>query len=307
MTAGMIAFTTALLASGVRLTVPILVTALGELVSERAGVINLGLEGMMISGSLAAFALAGLSGNLILGILGGVVAGTVMGMVMVLVAVRRRSNQLVTGFAITVFGLGITSFLYAQYGETLPPIVTLPELRVPVLAALPIIGGGLFDQNVLAYASLGLTVVVALMLRRTRFGLQVLATGNDPAAAAAKGVRVGRVQTAATLFAAACAGLGGAAMSLGSVGNFGPNMTAGRGFVAIAVVILGRWKPSWTLLGALIFGLADSLQLRLQDLVRVPTDLLPGLPWVVVVGLLIVGSRWTHMPKALGQDLALEE
>jgi len=298
-----LAFWSAVLASAVRLTVPTLLAATGELVAQRAGVLNLGLEGMMISGAFSSFAVVVATGNWVLGLLAGVGGGLLIGAVMVVVSVRGGGNQIVTGLALTLFGLGAAAFLNDQLRDALHTVETLPTIGIPLLKDIPLVGRALFEQNVLAYLAVLLVLVVAGVLRWTRFGLEATAIGHAPGSAAAKGVVVRRIRSVATLIAAGAAGLGGAAISIGAVGNFGPNMTAGRGFVAIAVVLLGRWKPAWTILGAFVFGFTDALQLRLQNLLDVPVQILAALPWVAVLLFLAVGSRLSHMPAALGRDL----
>lgn len=298
-----LAFWSAVLASAVRLTVPTLLAATGELVAQRAGVLNLGLEGMMISGAFSSFAVVVATGNWVLGLLAGVGGGLLIGAVMVVVSVRGGGNQIVTGLALTLFGLGAAAFLNDQLRDALHTVETLPTIGIPLLKDIPLVGRALFEQNVLAYLAALLVLVVAGVLRWTRFGLEATAIGHAPGSAAAKGVAVRRIRSVATLIAAGAAGLGGAAISIGAVGNFGPNMTAGRGFVAIAVVLLGRWKPAWTILGAFVFGFTDALQLRLQNLLDVPVQILAALPWVAVLLFLAVGSRLSHMPAALGRDL----
>lgn len=301
---GELAFWTAVLASAVRLTVPTLLAAIGELVSQRAGVLNLGLEGMMIAGAFSSFAVVVATGSPALGLLAGVGGGLFIGLVMVVLSVRGGGNQIVTGLALTLFGLGAAAFLNDQLRDFLHPVPTLPTLSIPLLEDIPLIGRALFGQNALAYLTVVIVLAIAGVLRFTRFGLEATATGHAPLSAEAKGVAIHDVRSVAALIAAATAGLGGAAISVGAVGNFGPNMTAGRGFVAIAVVLLGRWRPGWTVLGAFVFGFTDALQLRLQNLLDVPVQILAALPWVAVLLFLAIGSRITHMPAALARDLA---
>jgi simple sugar transport system permease protein len=296
-------FWSAVLASAVRLTVPVLYAALGELVAERSGVLNLGLEGMMIAGAFAGFAAAEATGETAVGIVAGVVGGVVIGAGMVVIAVRGRGNQIVTGLALTLLGAGLANFLYDELSDGFRAISPATVYAIPGLSRLPLVGEGLFEQNLIAWGAVALAVVVAVLLRHSRAGLEVVAVGHDPEAAAARGVSVVRVQSLSTLFAAGCAGLGGAALSLGALGSFNANLTGGRGFVAIAVVILGRWQPLWTVLGAFAFGFVDALQLRLQTEIDLPTGVLGALPWIVVLLLLVLSSRSSRMPAALGRNV----
>jgi ABC-type uncharacterized transport system permease subunit len=315
-------FWEATLAGGVLLAVPVLLAAHGELVAERSGVLNIGLEGMMAAGAFTAFYVALRSGSLWLGTFAGIGAGMAVATVMVVVAIRGRADQIVTGFALAVLAPGLVDFFYSRLtggfsgsGVVFSSIERAKELPIPVLNSIPLIGNAFFAQNAFYYATIGIALMVAFVVKRTRFGLEVAAAGQDPVAAQAKGVRVVRVRTIATLIAGGLGGLGGAALILGSLGTYLPGVSgygagtiAGRGFIAIAVVILGRWTPGWTIIAGLAFGIADGLQLRLDDTLGLPVQILATLPWLVVLVMLILGARSRATPRALGrriQDSAL--
>jgi simple sugar transport system permease protein len=190
---------------------------------------------------------------------------------------------IVTGFALILLGQGLANFLYAQNQARLPTFEPLGELDLGALSDLPVVGRVLFQQNALFFVTLAAALVVAVLLTRTRFGLEVAASGSDPAAATAKGVSVRRTRTVAVLAAGLLAGIGGAAITIGSVGNFGSNITSGRGFVAISLVAVARGRIAWVLVAALLFGILEAAQARLQDVDGIPVELLPTLPWIAVV------------------------
>ena len=296
------ALLTAVLAAAVRLTIPTLLAALGEVVSERAGVLNLGLEGMMIIGAFSAYAIENVTGLWVVSLLGGAIAGLVPAGLMVMASVRRGGNQVVAGFAITIGFLGLAGFLNDTFRSSLEPVKPLSAFDPLGLIGMPVAGPVVFGQNVLFWVAMVVTLSVGILLQRTHVGLEVKASGIDPWAAAAKGVPVVRIRTLAVLSAGFLGGLGGAAISVGVLGSFGPGMTAGRGFVAVALVIVGRWSPTWTAVAAFAFGTAEAIQLRLQTVVDTPIQLLATLPWSVMLVLLVLGGRRARMPRTLGRE-----
>ena len=281
-------FSIGVLASGVRLAVPTALAAIGETISQRAGIFNLGLEGMMMVGAFSGFAVAVAADSPAVGVLAGGAGGAALASLMVLGAVWRGTNVIVTGFALILLGQGLANFLYAQNQARLPTFEPLRELDLGALSDVPFLGRVLFQQNALLFVTLAAALVVALVLARTRFGLEVDASGSDPAAATTKGVNVRRTRTLAVLAAGFFAGIGGAAITVGSVGNFGNNITAGRGFVAISLVAVARGRIGWVLVAALLFGTLEAAQARLQDVETIPVELLPTLPWIAVVLALVV-------------------
>ena len=197
---------------------------------------------------------------------------------MIYAVVWRGTNMIVTGFALILLGQGLTNFLYAQNQDRLPTFEPLGELDLGALSDLPLVGPVLLRQNAILFLTLALGAVVAFALHRTRFGLEVDASGSDPAAATAKGVSVRRTRSLGVLAAGLLAGLGGAAITVGSVGNFGSNITAGRGFVAISLVAVARGRIGWVLVAAFLFGTLEAAQARLQDVEGIPVELLPPSP-----------------------------
>ncbi len=257
------------LASGVRLGIPLALAALGETISERAGVLNIGLEGAIICGALGGVLGALATGSPAFGILAGVMAGVAVTAVFAAFVLWLNADQIITGTAITLGGLGFTAAVYrAQFGATGAEL-SLPALgtwTIPGLSSIPLIGPALFAQKPTAYLAFILGPLLAWFLFRTSAGLQLRAVGEDPDAAAAAGVRVQWVRLWATLFGGALAGLAGAHLSVALTPTFSEGMSAGRGFIAIAVVVLGRWHPVWVVAAALFFGAASALQSLLQTL-----------------------------------------
>jgi simple sugar transport system permease protein len=298
---------TGFLAAAIRIATPLLWAALGELIAERAGVINLAVEGAMLAGCLAAAVAAAASGEPWLGVVAGIAAGGVVSSLFAAVAVWGRGNQIITGTALTLGSIGVTGVWYRQafgaagVGLTLP---TFAPVRVPGLGSLPLLGPALFNQPVLWYlAALAVPLVWWFLFRTTR-GLRLRATGEAALAAAAGGVRVQWIQTGAVLVGGMMAGLAGATLVLAQVGTFAERMTAGRGFIAIAIVVLGRWHPVGVLVAALGFGLATALQFAFQAIgMAVPYQFLLMLPYLVALAALTGVTGRARAPGQLGQTI----
>lgn len=291
------------LASAVRLGVPLALAALGETITERSGVINIGLEGSIIAG-----ALGGALGALAFGTAGwGVVAGAGAGLGVAFIfaafAIGLGTDQIITGTAVTLGGLGMTGAIYqARFGVT-GTALTLPTLapaRVPLLADLPWVGDAFFAQAPTAYLAYFLAPILWYFLFRTAAGLELRAVGEGPDAARAAGIHVPRVRFLATLFGGALAGIAGAHLALAHAGTFSENMSAGRGFIAIAVVVLGRWNPILVLFAALLFGAASALQFFLQAFgLDLPYQLFLALPYLVTLAALAGWLGRARAPAAL--------
>ncbi|BDZ41402.1 ABC transporter permease [Paraoerskovia sediminicola] len=293
---------TDLLVASVSLTIPVLVAANGELVSERAGVLNMSVEGMMLTGAFAGVVGATSTGSPVAGVLCGLAAGIVLGAVQALLSVTLRANQIVTGIALTTLAIAATTFgarlLLADRGVSVPGF---DRLAVPVLSDIPVVGPALFAQTGLAYALVGVVVVLALLTsRRTGWGLAIDAAGEDATKADWAGVPVRRVRWLAVVGVGALSGLAGTQLALSEVHTFTDNMTAGIGYLAVVAVIAGRWKAVPVMVASLVFGVAQALQFTLPALgVDVPFALLVMLPYVLA--LLAVGGLVTHSrpPSAL--------
>ena len=299
------------LTSGVVMAVPLLLAALGELFAERAGVINVGLEGMMLVGALAGVAGAFFSHSAWVGVLAGVASGAAMAALFALVAVSRGADQVVAGTALNLLALGGTGAAFRAITERLPvPLIapTFPALAVPVLVRLPMFGEGFFHRNVLAYVAYSLVPLSALALFHTRWGLKLRATGENAAAADTMGVNVPWTRWGAVLLGGMLAGLGGVFLAIGHVRTFSEDMIAGRGFIALAVVIFGRWNPWGIGAAALLFGLAQGLSYSFQALnLRAPYQVFLALPYLVTLAALVVrghprGGSWrSSAPAGLAQ------
>jgi general nucleoside transport system permease protein len=292
------------LAASVRVATPLLFAAIGETVTERAGVINLGLEGAMLAGALASA--LGASGGPWAGVAAAAVAGAAVAAVFAGWVVGARVNQIIAGTAVTLACVGLTGTIYRQaYGAGGPglSLPTLGPLPVPGLSRIPVLGPALFAQPALTYVSLALVPIVWWMLYRTRVGLALRATGEASDLARAAGVPVDRLRFSATVFGGALAGLGGASLVLAQVGTFAEKMTAGRGYVAIAIVVLGRWHPAGVALAALLFGAATALQFFFQSLgLAVPYQFFLMLPYVLTLLALAGAVGRVQAPAGLAKD-----
>lgn len=288
--------------AAIRLSVPLLLVALGELVAQRSGVINIGLEGMMSFGAFFGWLVLVATGSPAQAILCAVLAGALVASLMALVSIKGGANQILTGFALTVMIPGITAFLYQQSLVGFSVATPLPVYAIPVLSDIPLIGRALFAQNIFYYLAIALAVIFWILLNRTRFGLAVAACGHDPEVAVSKGVGVETVRTISTLIAGAMAGLAGAALTVGALGSFSAGAVGGRGFIAIAIVILSRWTVGGAVLAALAIGISDALRLRIGSQLHIPVSIVAMIPWLVVLALLVAGSRKSRMPKAIGRN-----
>jgi general nucleoside transport system permease protein len=290
------------LAAAVRVATPLLLAATGETLTERGGVINLGIEGSMLTGALAAALSAGAAGPWT-GLAAAALAGASLAALFAAVAIGARADQIITGTATTLGAVGLTGAIFrSTQGGGAVTLRTLPPVAVPGLADLPVLGPALFRQPLPTYLAVLAVPLVWWVLFRTRWGLALRAVGEAPAAARAAGVRVRTVQATATIIGGAFAGLAGATLVLAQVGTFTERMTAGRGFVAIAIVVLGRWHPGWILLASLLFGAATALQYLLQAMgLDVPYQLFLMLPYVLTLLALAGAVGGVRSPAALGR------
>ena len=295
-----------LLFTGVRLAVPLLLAALGETVAEKAGVINVGMEGMMLAGALAGFAAAFAAHSPWAGAGAAALAGVALAALFAALTVGLGADQVVVGTAVNILALGLTGvFFRAEPQLNGATAASFAPLSLPFFhhSAGATVVSALFEQNALGWLAWVLVPLLWLLLFRTRWGLRLRATGERPSAADGAGVRVARVRVAATLLGGALAGLAGAYLSLGYTVGFGENMTAGRGFIALAVVILGRRNPFGVAAAALLFGLASALQFQFQaSSTRFPYQLFLALPYLLTLLALLGRSRLgAAAPAALGE------
>lgn len=304
-------FLIALLTAGIRLATPVLLAVLGEIITERAGVLNLGLEGVMLVGGLAGFMVAyavehGAGLPLLgawFGLGAGLLAGMLMGLLMAVMTVTFSADQVVAGVTLVLFGQGLTTYLYRQQFASLTARVTgLENWPIPVLSKIPVLGEVLFTHNVMVYLSVALVWLCWFLLFRTNWGLQIRAVGENPAAADTSGINVKRTRYASLLLGSALVGLGGAVLTVAQLHLFREGVTAGRGWIAVALVFFARWRPWRALGGALLFGLADALQFRIQALGSkdLPYEFLLMLPYVLTLLVLLKRTPRSDVPAALG-------
>jgi simple sugar transport system permease protein len=274
----------------IAVSTPLLLAAAGELVVERAGVLNLGVEGMMIMGAACGFAGAYLSGSIIVGTICGIAAGAAMAAIFSLMTLGLAVNQVAGGLALTILGTGLSGLIGARFvGER---IAGAPRLHVPLLSDLPVIGRVVFGQDLYVYLSLALIISIWLFIYRSRAGLILRAVGENHASAHALGYPVLKIRALAVLFGGACAGLGGAYLPLAYTPFFAPGMTAGRGWIALALVVFASWLPGRLVAGAYLFGAVSILQLHAQGAgVGIPSQLMSSLPYLATIVVLVLVSR----------------
>ena len=295
-------FLTALLFGAVTAGVPLLLAGLGEQISEKAGVLNIGIEGMMLFGAYTGFVAAYYTGSFTLGFLAGGLGGAAVALIVMLLCIRFGINQIVIGIAVTIGVEGLTALLhYFQFSRTYPRLDAAPQIAIPGLSAIPVIGPGLFNHNAVVFLAVILVGVLTWMFRSTYVGLNLEAAGNKPAALDAAGVSVIKTRSLAVLSTGFLAGVGGAYMANVGAGLFVPFMTGGAGFIGIVLAMLARGKPIWVLLGAAIFGVSLSMTTALQVAgVNVPTDVVQMLPFAMVMLVLVIFARHSVLPPALG-------
>jgi general nucleoside transport system permease protein len=280
----------AILVSVIAASTPLLLAASGELVVERSGVLNLGIEGMMIMGAACGFAAAYFTGSVTVGAIAGAAAGAGMSAIFALLTLGLAVNQVAAGLALTIFGIGLSGLIGASFvGERIDPAA---HLYIPILTDIPVVGKILFGEDAFVYLSILLVIAIWWFLYRTRAGLVLRAVGDNHASAHALGYPVLKIRTLAVLFGGACAGLGGAYLPLAYTPFFVPGMTAGRGWIALALVVFSSWKPGRIVIGAYLFGAVTILQLHTQALgLGIPSQLMSSLPYLATVIVLVLISR----------------
>lgn len=295
-------FLVALLFGAVTAGVPLLLAGMGEQISEKAGVLNIGIEGMMLLGAYCGFVAAYYSGSFALGFLAGGLGGMAVASLVALLCVRLGLNQIVIGIALTLGAEGLTALLHHfQFSRTYPRLDEAPVLALPLLADLPILGPALFAHNPLVYVSVALVAFLGWAFRHTYAGLNLEAAGVKPAALDAAGISVVGTRIGAVLATGFLAGVGGAYLANVGAGLFVPFMTHGAGFIGIVLAMLARGKPLWVLIGAALFGLSLALTTALQVAgINIPTDIVQMLPFALIMLVLVVFARHSVLPAALG-------
>lgn len=287
----------------ISLSTPFLFAALGETFSQLSGVVNLGVDGIMLLSGFFAFYVTLLTGSVWLGLLVAIIVGLVMGLIMSFVSVTLKAQQGISGIGLQMFGLGMSSLLFKVLVGTVKTVQGFQPIRIPLLADIPFVGPILFENNALVYIAFALVPICWWILEKTSLGLKIKAVGQNPAAADSVGINVNRVRYFSVCLGAALAGMAGATLSISIANLFQDNLTAGQGFIAVALVYFGGWTPVGVLGGALLFSLANSAQLWLQVLgIDVPASLAVMLPYILTIVVLTISVNRGKQPAALNKQ-----
>jgi simple sugar transport system permease protein len=297
--------TTSVLVFGWGYAVPLVLAAMVGIIGERTGIVNIGIEGQMLMSAFASFFGSVLTGNIYLGMLIGIAAGLIMGAFLAVAAVKWEMDQIIAGVVINIVAAGLTSFFYAS-GKTLPQLV--PVFSTPILSDIPLIGPVFFRNGLFALSTLFIVIAVNYALFKTRWGLRSRSVGEYPSAADAAGINVTRVRMINVTLAGALAGCAGAFLALEAAGTFQRGLTAGRGFLALAIMIFGAWNPMGALAAALFFGLSTAIasQLQADEVINIPQQFVNLLPFVMTLVVLSVAVGRVRPPAAAGQPYTKE-
>ena len=302
-------FTASVLASTIRLATPYIFAAIGETFGQRSGVLNLGVDGIMLMGAFSSFFVLrqfeaiGMGASplaLLGGILAALLVGGLLGLVMAFISVTLKAQQGISGIGMYLFGLGMSELLFQQLIGTPQSVQGFPRVYIPVLSDLPVLGEVFFRHNFLVYLAFALVPVAAFVLNRTTFGLMIRAVGQNPEAADAMGVNVARVRYITVILGGMFAGLAGASLSTALLKVFQQNLTAGMGFIAVALVYFGAWRPFGVLAGALLFSFVNALQLQINAVgINIPSEFAVMAPYVITIIALVFASKRAEKPTAL--------
>lgn len=299
------------IASCIRMATPLTIAGLGESLSERSGILNLGLEGVMLCGAFASFMAAFYTDSLALGMFAGIVAGALAASLHALLCIRCRANQTIVGLALNFFSLGLTSFLFLLAfgkGSVLPQCRTAPVFPIPFLSKIPLVGQAIFTHNIFIYLAYLLILAFLFFYRRTEWGVMITAVGEHPRAADTAGISVYRIRYFSSLLNGALGGLAGSYFTLAQLGFFMEDITRGKGYMAIVAVILGRRDPIRIFLSALIIGFADAAQFQLQTMnIPIPSQAFSILPYAAAVFVLFFSAGKSSDPAALGVPYRRDE
>lgn len=291
------------LAAALRQAAPLTLAGIGVAYAEKAGILNIGEEGIMLGGAFGGFMLAFYTNNLAIGLLGGMLGGLFIAMIHGLMCIRFRANQTIVGLALNFFALGLTSFLFLLAfgkGSSLPSISKLTAFEIPVLSGIPVVGA-LFQQNALVYILYVAVIISCIIFYKTEWGVNLTAVGENPRAADNAGLNVYRIRYATCAINGILGGLGGSYITLGQLGYFQEDIVSGKGYIALVAVILGRRNPAFILLSAMLIGFAESLQFSLQAQgIPLPSQAFSMLPYVVAVLVLLLSIGKNVDPSALG-------
>ena len=301
--------TASVFASAIRLATPYIFAALGETFAQRSGILNLGVDGMMLMGAFTGFYAVYITQeqqtlseplSLVFGVLIALIVGGLMGLAMAFVSVTLQAKQGISGIGVYLFGLGLSELLFQQWVGTPKSVHGFPRITFPILTDIPILGQIFFHHNLLVYVAFALVPICAFVLNRTTFGLMIRAVGQNPEAADAMGVNVARVRYATTIIGGMLAGLAGASLSIALINLFQQNLTAGQGFIAVALVYFGGWRPWGVAAGALLFSFVIALQLQIKVVgLDIPSEFAVMAPYVITIIALAFASKRQEQPTAL--------
>ncbi|HZD55322.1 MAG TPA: ABC transporter permease [Anaerolineales bacterium] len=289
-----------ILASGIRLATPYLYAAIGETFGQRSGILNLGVDGQMLLGAFAGFYVAFNTGNLWLGVFAAMLVGFAMGLAMAFISVTLRAEQGISGIGVYLFGLGLSDLLFQKTLGTVETVSGFRPVHIPVLSDIPVIGEIFFSHNILVYIAFALVPISWFVLNKTTLGLKIRSVGENPHAADSLGVSVSRVRYFTVTFGGMMSGLAGASLSIALLNVFQQNMTNGLGFIAVALVYFGGWRPVGVLVGSLLFSMVNALQLWVQVLnIPIPSEYAVMMPYVLTILALVVAVQRVRPPAAL--------
>lgn len=301
-------FFTSFLTSAVRMGIPFAYASLGEAISQKSGVINIGLEANMLCGAFFGFTAAYFSGSLLIGFLTAALAGMLISLGQAFFAINLRRNQNVIGTAFNMFALGLTSFFYQllvnHYASSYPQIDTLKQVKIPGLSSIPLIGRSFFSNDIVVYLLYVIIIAMMFFLKKTAWGSSLVAVGENPQAADTAGISVYKTRYLAAAFNGIMSGIGGAYLTLGQLGVFSENITSGRGYISLSLVVFGRRNPIGVFLSSVFIGAANALQFKMQAFgVKMPTQFFSGLPYILTVIVLIISAvkKNDSDPASLGK------
>ena len=296
-----------ILTSGIRLATPYLYAGIGETFSQRSGVLNLGVDGQMLMGAFAGFYVVFSTGNLWLGLLAALAVGALMGLAMAFISVTLHAEQGISGIGVYLFGLGLSELLFQETIGTVETVSGFRPLQIPVLSSIPVLGEVLFSHNILVYGAFLLVPAAWFVLHKTTFGLNIRAVGENPEAADSLGVSVARVRYFTVTLGGALSGMAGASLSIALLNVFQQNLTNSLGFIAVALVYFGGWRPFGLLTGALIFSMLNALQVWVQTLgIPVPAEVALMMPYVLTIVVLALSVQRVRPPSALTKPFLRE-
>lgn len=289
-----------ILSSGIRLATPYLYATIGETFGQRSGVLNLGVDGQMLLGAFAGFYVAFTTGNLWLGLLAAMLVGSLMGLAMGFISVTLKAEQGISGIGVYLFGLGMSDLLFQKTLGTVETVRGFRPIHIPVLSDIPVIGEILFSHNILVYIAFALVPISWFVLNKTTLGLKIRAVGENPHAADSLGVSVAGIRYFTLIIGGTLSGVAGASLSIALLNVFQQNMTNGLGFIAVALVYFGGWRPFGVLVGSLLFSMVNALQLWVQVLnIPIPSDIAVMMPYLLTILALVIAVQRVRPPAAL--------